>query len=604
MFRKASCLFVIAVLVGGCSAPQPAAPPAVPTAVQHTGDLDAQPAGPDFDAFLEDSFRELMLRDPEGLVETGLDKIYSVTEVQLTNVSDAYVRETQQIVRATLDRLRAYDRAALTPDQQLSYDIYEWYLDDLTRGDEFMYYSYPVTFMVNSIHWDTQQFFTEIHPFATKQDAEDYVARLALLGPKIDQMVEALRLREEAGIVPPYLVLNGTLPEIRRLAGGPATVSPYYLTLEQKIEGIEGLSDAEKDALLDAAEEAVGDGVIPAYIRLADMMLHLTAFASPSGSVRQFENGAAFYSYLLRHETSTGLSADEIHTLGLQELERIHAEMRAVFDELGYPQDASLPALYDRVAQESGLVAGSEAVQYFVTLLDEADQNLSSVFDIRPTAELIVIGGLQGNFYVSGAFDGSRPGAFYANTSSAGPRFNMPTIAYHEGIPGHHFQLSIQQEADLPTFRKLVQFNAFIEGWALYAEQLAYELGWYEGDPYGNLGRLQMQALRAARLVVDTGIHARGWGFEQAVSFMAENTGYPYDAAQGEVARYIAWPAQATSYMVGMLQIMRLRQEAMQRLGDRFDLVEFHHLLLENGAMPLDVLERVVEGYIEGTLEG
>jgi uncharacterized protein (DUF885 family) len=258
------------------------------------------------------------------------------------------------------------------------------------------------------------------------------------------------------------------------------------------------------------------------------------------------------------------------------------------------------------VAQDGGHVSGNRVLETYETLIEQADQNLDAVFDIRPRAEVIVIGASVGGFYIPGSFDGSRPGAFYAGVSDAGEAlYGMPTLAYHEAIPGHHFQIAIAQESDLPSFRNGITFSAYTEGWALYAERLAWELGWYEDDPYGDLGRLQAEAFRAARLVIDTGIHAKGWTFDQAVAYMIDNVGYePGDIVnpQHEVGRYIVWPGQSTAYKVGMFKILELRQGAMDQLGDRFDLKEFHSVVLGSGSMPLEILERVVDDYIERKL--
>jgi uncharacterized protein (DUF885 family) len=319
--------------------------------------------------------------------------------------------------------------------------------------------------------------------------------------------------------------------------------------------------------------------------------------------VWQLPDGRAYYDYLLRHHTTSDLTSDEIHELGLRELARIQAEMRALFDQLGYPQDATIPELYARLAREGGSVSGRHAAETYESILEAAEEKLDAAFDVRPQAELIVIAGSEGDYYVSGSLDGSRPGAFYARISGGSQDlYGMPTLAYHEGVPGHHFQISLAQESDLPLFRNVVGFTGYAEGWALYAEQLAAELGWYKDDPSGELGRLQAQAFRAARLVVDTGLHAQGWNFDQAHDFMVENTGQDPGFMQFEVSRYITWPGQATAYMVGMLEIMALRQRAIDALGDRFDLREFHRVVLSNGSMPLEVLERVVDDYIEATL--
>jgi uncharacterized protein (DUF885 family) len=254
------------------------------------------------------------------------------------------------------------------------------------------------------------------------------------------------------------------------------------------------------------------------------------------------------------------------------------------------------------VARDGGIVSGSAVAETYEAIIRKADARLDAAFDLRPRAEVIVVAEGEGAYYVSGSLDGSRPGVFHAPGGGSEARYSMPTLAYHEAVPGHHFQIALAQESDLPLFRNVIGFTGYAEGWALYAEHLAYELGWYDDDPYGNLGRLQDQAFRAARLVVDTGLHAKGWSFDQAHEFMVENVGRDPGYLQFEVSRYVTWPGQATAYMVGMLKIMELRQEAMDRLGDRFDLKAFHQVVLRNGSMPLEVLERVVDDYIEATL--
>jgi uncharacterized protein (DUF885 family) len=262
-----------------------------------------------------------------------------------------------------------------------------------------------------------------------------------------------------------------------------------------------------------------------------------------------------------------------------------------------------LPTLYGRVAGDSGLLSGDEIVAGYEAIIAEAAANVGEAFDLVPQADVIVIGGQSGGYYIPPAVDGSRPGAFYAVAVGSETRFSMPTLAYHEAIPGHHFQIAIQQELEgLPSFRNGETFTAYVEGWALYAELLASELGFYEDDPYGNLGRLQGEAFRAARLVVDTGIHAQGWTFEEAVNYMEENTGLPRRMVEGQIARYIVWPGQATAYKIGMIKILALRQKAMDELGAAFDLKEFHNIVLSNGSVPLDILERIVDDHIESKL--
>jgi uncharacterized protein (DUF885 family)/dipeptidyl aminopeptidase/acylaminoacyl peptidase len=552
------------------------------------------------DQFLEESFQALMLRDPEWVTAEGLAGRFGTGNGQLTNLSDAYVRETQQLQTAILDLLRRVDPATLTPDQQISYDVYEWYLDDLVRGQRFMYYDYPITHFVTGIQFQLLQLFSDLHPMSSRQDAEDYVRRLWQVEDKFEGLIEGLNLRREAGVVLPRFLFSWILGDIRSLARSQPRATPVFATFEEKLASIQGLDAGQRQALLQAAEEAIAGSVLPGFAALAEALDGLEATAPAEVGVSQLPEGRAYYDYVLRHHTTARLTADEIHELGLRELERIHQAMQAGFERLGYPWEEGIPALYARVAREAGSVTGSEVATTYEQILDQATSELGAAFDTLPEAELIVVAGSQGDYYVSASLDGTRPGAFYARVEGGTTdRYAMPTLAYHEGLPGHHLQIALAQESDLPLLRNVIVFTGYTEGWALYAEQLAHELGWYKDDPYGELGWLQAQAFRAARLVVDTGLHAKGWSFTQAHEFMVENTGYDPGFMRFEVSRYVAWPGQATAYMVGMLRIVELRQRAMERLGERFDLKAFHEVVLSNGSMPLEILERVVEDWIE-----
>jgi uncharacterized protein (DUF885 family) len=597
---KRTVLFIlITVLILASYAMQPEQKPMS----QVDNDLAAQPEGLDFDEFLEVSFRELMLReDPEGVIFYGLAEEYGLEEVTLTNVSDAYLEETYQMYGTVLEMLREYNRDELSPDQQISYDVYEWYLNDKVQQGAFQYYTFPANFSENSVNYWTLAFFTDIHPFATRQDAEDYVTRLYLVGPKFEQLIESLQTREEMGVILPQSILGWTLSDIGTIAHIIPRRNPYYLDFAGKLDTLEDLSEDEKTTLLEAALTAVEESVDPAYDALDEYLQHLESVAPSEDGLWQFPGGAEYYAYTLRSHTTTNLAAEEIHALGLQELDRIHAEMRAIFDELGYPKDESIVELYQRVARDGGTVPGDKVVATYESIIEEAEQNLAGVIDIAPSRDVVVIGGPDGNYYMVGPLDGSRPPAFYVYVDGPAPYSIMPTLAYHEAVPGHHIQLALAQEMDLPTFRRYVYFNGYVEGWALYAERLAADLGWYEDDPYSDLGRLRYEARRAARLVVDTGIHAMGWSLDEAIEFMAENMGADSRYLNREVGRYIVYPAQATSYMVGMLEILELRQRAMDQLGDEFDMAEFHRVVLSCGSVPLEILERIVDDYIAETL--
>jgi uncharacterized protein (DUF885 family) len=560
--------------------------------------------GREFDAFIEESYRRLLSRDPETVLELGLSHAFGVPTDQLTDISDGYIRQTQALEKEVLSQLQMFDRSSLTAEQQLTYDIYAWYLHDRAGGHEFMYNDYPINPTVFSVHLDLLQFFTDLRPVTNLQEAQDYISALSQVDTKFDQLLEGLKIREENGVVLPRFLVEYILGDLRDMAASRAVATPYYTAFESKLMALPEARDDEKTALLSAAEEAIQTAVISAYQNLVTYFEHLRSVATNDAGVWKFSDGDAYYAYTLRHHTSTDLTADQIHALGLQALEEIHAEMRSIFDQLGYPSEDSLGELYSRVALDSGTLSGESIVRGYEDIITRADQSLDKAFDLHPNIGVIVVGGLMGGYYMPPAVDGSRPGIFYAADTGIQPKFSMPTLAYHEAIPGHHFQIAIAQQLDLPSFRRGADFTAYVEGWALYAEHLARELGFYEGDPYGDLGRLQAQAFRAARLVVDTGLHAKKWSFDQAVNFMVENTGMPRTMMQGEVSRYITLPGQATAYYIGYMKILETRQRTMDELGEEFNLKEFHNVLLGNGAMPLRVLEQAVSNYLQTKAEG
>lgn len=555
------------------------------------------------DEFFDVSFKNIMLRNPEWVTTEGLDDFFETPGDQLTNLSDEFLRDTQALQRGILDLLHTYDRNALTAEQQISYDVYEWYLEDLIRQHEYMYYDYPIVHFTIGVQNDLIQFFTDIHPIEDKQDAENYITRLSQVETKVDQIIAGLERREEAGVVAPRFIFQWSMGGVRSIANNSARFTPFYAAFEEKVAALDGITDAEKQDLLSRAENAITSSVVPAFKNLADTMNHLQSVAPTDDGVWQFEHGEGYYKYALRHFTTTDLSVDEIHELGLQELGRIHADLRAMFELIGYPTEGvRLPELFDRLEEESEFIAGGDVAATYEAIIAEAEANLSEAFDIQPAVDFMVIAGPMGDFYIPASLDGSRPGAFYASASGGQDYYGMPTLAYHEGVPGHHFQISLTQEADLPLFRNALVFTGYTEGWALYAERLAWDLGWYQDDPFGNIGRLQAEAFRAARLVVDTGIHAKGWTYDEALEFFIENVGFNAGdnvSSDFEISRYIAWPGQSTAYMVGMLKILELRDIAMEKLGGNFDIKDFHNVVLSNGSMPLDVLENVVDAYIK-----
>jgi uncharacterized protein (DUF885 family) len=498
--------------------------------------------------------------------------------------------------------LQTYDRSALTTDEQLTYDIYEWQQQDEIDRLEFIYYDFVATYNFYGIHRDTLNFFTAAHPLETRQDAENYVTRLNAVDEKFGQVGAHLNLQNGAGVIEPALTLDAAIFYLGEIADVAANTTPYYTVFVDKVNNIAGLSAADRQALVDSALSAVTDSVIPAYRQLRQTMQSLLANAPSSIGVGQYPLGAEYYSNSLKHHTTTDLTAAEVHQLGLDELLRIQAEMRVIFDQLGYPQNETMQELFARVEADGGIIPAVDVKPTYESMVAFAEQNLAAAFDIFPSAPVVVAEDDFGGYYISPSYDGTRPGAFYAGTLNDEAYFRMPSLTFHESVPGHHTQIAIQMDQDTPVFRKMSRVTAFVEGWALYAERLAYELNWYNNDPYGDLGRLQYEALRATRLVVDTGIHSMGWSFDQSVQYLEDNLGVSNGSAQGATGRYSVVPAQATAYMVGMLQILAARQRAIDALGAQFDLIEFHRLLLGNGAVPMDIMNREVDRWIQEKL--
>jgi uncharacterized protein (DUF885 family) len=589
-------------------------PPVVQSSVD---EIIATLEGMTLDDFFEASYRRLLLRSPERISDLGMAEDFGLRNDKLDNISDAYIRETQKLQAAILDLLRTYDRAEISPEQRISFDVYEWILDDLVRGQEFMYFDYLVHHFLGSYHDELIRLLTEYHTLATKQDAEDYVSRLSQVDDQVGQLMEGLALREESGVIPPTYIIDMGRSEMMRYlqlhSPDPSSVDVEQLSVftyfKEGLEEIDDLSSGEKQDLLDAAVKEIEESFIPAYVEILNYLDYLRPLSTNEAGVWKFPNGDEYYAYILRSQTTSELTPQEIHEIGLAEVARIQTEFRELFDELGYPSDESLGASMSRAIRDGGsydistLVGKDEFISATEALIEEADQQVGVVFDLRPSRDVVVIGGPIGGYYVSGTADGSRPGAYHISISGTSrPKYYMPSAAYHEAIPGHHFQIAIAQEMDLPLFRNDIVLNAYAEGWALYAERLAWELGLYDDNPYGNAGRLQLELLRAVRLVADTGIHALRWTREEAKEYMIEALGDPYGIWTHEVDRYIVLPAQATGYMIGMIKILELRQLAMDELGDQFDLKEFHNVVLGNGGVPLGLLERAVHDYIDDIL--
>ncbi len=553
----------------------------------------------EFDEFVDSSYKQILLRSPELVTGLGLSQSLGVGDDRLDNLCYTFVDETYELKAGIQDILNTYRRSDLDYEQQITYDSYSWLLGDWAADHEFMYHFYPITHGFSPQN-NLFRFFEDEHPLQTRQNAEDYISRLTQVDDQFVCLIQNLDDGEARGIMAPALMLQTAADQIRTIEPGTARYLSFYTTFATKITMITGLSAAQRSQLLSEAEDAINDSVIPAYQALLTRLDQQIPSAPPMNGVWQLPDGDRFYDIRLRHHTTTDLTAAEIHQMGLDEVERIQGQIRDICELLGYPSDESFAELYDRIAWDSGIVPADQIVPLNEGFIRQAQEDARAVFDIEPQTEVIVIGGAGGGFYLSGSLDGSRPGAYYIGNRYDSPRYWMRTIAYHEAVPGHHFQIAIGNEQDVPLFTKGGGFyTAYVEGWALYAEYLAKELGWYDDDIYSELGRLQWELLRAARLVVDTGMHRFRWSRQRAIDYFIDEVGRGPAGSRQQIDQYLYYNGYFTAYKIGMWKIMQLRQHAMDELGELFDIKEFHRAVLLHNRLPLPLLERLIDDYID-----
>ena len=512
-------------------------------------------------------------------------------------------------------RIMAYDDAALSEDERVTKHIVLYLLDYLDANEAYQYHDYPVN-QLFGVQSGFPSFMQGQHQVTDEVDAKNYISRLSRVDEKFAQVLEGLHIREQKGIIPPKFVIERVLAEMQAFVEAPVTDNILYSSLKTKLSEAEGISEAQQLALLSEAEARINDDVKRAYGMLIDYFTPLLDKASTDDGYWRLPDGDKVYANALGFFTTTDMTADDIHQTGLNEVARIQQDMLAILADLGYDiSNGFAPAMAALAADpahyyEDSAEGRAQILADYQRILDEIDAGIGEAFRTRPKAGMEVVRIPEfkektspGAYYEQPALDGTRPGRFYANLYDikATPRYSMRTLAYHEGIPGHHFQIAVAMELEgLPIVRKIPLFTAYIEGWALYAEQLAWEMG-FQQQPLDNLGRLQAELFRAVRLVVDTGIHAKRWTREQAIDYMANNTGMAMSDVVAEIERYIVMPGQATAYKVGMMKILALREKAKTALGDKFDLKDFHDVVLKNGAVPLAVLETLIDDYIEKT---
>ncbi|PWE17542.1 DUF885 domain-containing protein [Marinicauda salina] len=562
-------------------------------------------------AWFEEQFEARLARSPMFQTYLGRKTNYG----QWDDASPEFREETYEMEQAAIEEMRErFDYDALDEDAQLSWRLAEYNAENDREGWPYRDHRYVFT-QRSGPHSGVPAFLINQHRVDTVDDAEAYIERIVNAESYLDQNAANAEARFEDGVHPPLWTYAQMIQTSRNvISGAPfdesGEDSPLLADFRGKVEALD-ISDEDKADLIARAETALTNSLQPAYERLIAMFQRQSETASSDDGVWKLPDGAAYYDWLLSNYTTTDMTAEEIHQLGLSEVERIHGEMRAIMEQVQF--DGSLQDFFEFMRTDeqfyySNTPEGREAYLAEATaLIDTMREALPDWFDTLPEADIVVRrvepfreASAGKAFYQRPAPNGSRPGVYYANLRDMAemPTYQMEALAYHEGIPGHHMQLAIMQELeDVPSFRRFGGFTAYTEGWGLYSEYLPKEMGFYE-DPYSDFGRLAMELWRAARLVVDTGLHHHRWTREEAIDYLLENTPNPEGDAINAIERYIVFPGQATAYKIGMNEILSLREEARAELGEDFDIGEFHDVVLSDGAVPLEVLGELVEDWI------
>jgi uncharacterized protein (DUF885 family) len=570
-------------------------------------------------AFLEEVFERGVSESPEFQSYLGRE---DADNAHWDDYSEEFAIKQNEQTRADLNRLlNEFEFDELSESSQISYQIFEYNQKRDLRNFEWRKHGYAVTQM-NNIAGQIPTFLQNINKISSKQDAEDYISRISGAQVVLQAYVRELREGEAIGVIPPKMVYPKVLFAAENmLKGAPFEESAddgvLLADFRGKVDALE-MDPVEREILINDAANALSGSFRSGYQELIAELTRLQAIADTDNGVWSLPNGEAYYANRVQNWTTTQKTVEEIHQLGLAEVARIRAEMQQVMKEVGF--EGSMAEFFEYVRNNPDNYfpdtdAGREAyISEATALIDSIYDIADDYFNVLPKAPLEVRrvepwreAGSSTAFYNGPAPDGSRPGIYYVNLMNmdAVQKHIMNSLAYHEGAPGHHFQIAVQQELEgIPEFRKFGGYSAYSEGWALYAERLAFEAGLYEGLPMRNFGRLSEEMKRAVRLVVDTGMHAKQWPLEQSIQYMTDNTPMAPADIERQIKRYYVLPGQALSYKVGMLTILDLRQRAKDQLGEQFDIREFHDVVLKNGAMPMEVLEQVVDNYISGKSSG
>jgi len=564
---------------------------------------------------------EFLFQNPEVFTEVGIadGTIFDTYSGKLAPYDVSKRDRDYAQAAAFLREVREFDRARLNRQDQITYDIVVDLNETTLSFKRFDWLPpnglYPISPMFG-VQVELPSFMQTTHVVTNDKTARNYVKRLQAMGDKLDSVTAEMQRQAKAGVVLPASLLERSLIVIHDTVAAKAEENALVTTFVARMNRVKTLEGARKKELEQQAAEALRTHVYPAYSRMSAALESVKPLAATQGAgVARLPEGGAYYAAMLKKMTTTDYSPQRVHALGLSEVVRIVQEMDTLLKAQGLAAGSvggRMAALGrdPRFLLPNNDDGRKQALARYQQILDEVNARMPEYFRSLPATRLTVERvpaseekGSSGGYYQRAAMDGSRPGTFFANLRDLNetPTWGMKTLAYHEGIPGHHFQISIALGLKgLPLIRQQTLYTAYAEGWALYAEHFAAEIGMYKDDPWGDLGRLQDELLRAARLVVDTGLHAKGWSREQAIDYMVSTTGMAQADVTSEVERYMALPGQACAYKVGELKILEIREKAKAALGPKFNLKDFHAVVLENGGVPLTLLEQLVDEWVAG----
>jgi uncharacterized protein (DUF885 family) len=564
--------------------------------------------------FFEKCWEETLSRHPVDESFYGIKTHYD----QLEDLSDDKAAADEGVWERQLADLKKNIKfEALDAQTQLSYKLFE--REAAREAEEFKYRFdiYPVSQM-RGVHAQMPTFMINIHKIDDVKDADAYIARLSGFPKLFDQLLVNLKVREEKGVVAPRFVFPLVLDACHKIIKGRPfdsgpNDSPLLEDFRKKVTALSKADSAKRDRLVADAIKALNESVKPAYEKLIAFLEEQAKRATDDAGVWKFKDGAEFYESALHRTTTTNMSAKEIHETGLKEMARIQDEMNKIREKVGFKGDLQAFFKFMREDQQFRLPSNEQGRAKYLAMatdiIEAMKKRLDELFVTKPKADIVVKAvesfrekSAGKAFYQQPAPDGTRPGMFYVNLRNMqdNPTYELEALAHHEGIPGHHMQIAIAQELNgIPKFRKFSHaYTAYTEGWGLYSELTPKEIGFY-ADPYSDFGRLSLELWRAGRLVVDTAIHSKRWTREQAIDYLVKNTPNTEADCTDSINRYIVMPSQATAYKVGMLKILELREKAKKSLGDKFDIRQFHEVVLSNGSVPLDVLEELVDHWIK-----